>query len=61
MLYEQYEKGTDQVRVTREKLKEWYDGYHTAGGKNGEVSIPNRELMNSLAGMMKRRQSSAVK
>ena len=33
MLYERYKKGTGQVRITREKLKEWYDGYHTAGGK----------------------------
>ena len=33
MLYERYLKNTKKPRVTREELREWYDGYHTASGE----------------------------
>lgn len=31
-LYERYRAGTRQAAITREDLKIWYDGYHTAKG-----------------------------
>ena len=33
MLYERYTKNTVNPRITRQELKEWYDGYHTASGE----------------------------
>lgn len=33
MLYERYLKNTNKPRITREELREWYDGYHTASGE----------------------------
>ena len=33
MLYERYLKNTKKSRVTREELRDWYDGYHTASGE----------------------------
>ena len=33
MLYERYLKNTKKPRVTREELRNWYDGYHTASGE----------------------------
>ena len=32
MIYEIYQKTTGKIRITREDLRVWYDGYHTAGG-----------------------------
>lgn len=32
MLYSRYVKTTDSVKVTREDLRTWYDGYYTAAG-----------------------------
>ena len=33
MLYQQYLKKTRKPQITRESLREWYDGYHTAAGE----------------------------
>lgn len=33
MLYQQYLKKTRKPQITRESLREWYDGYHTASGE----------------------------
>ena len=33
MLYERYLKTNENIRVTREGLKEWYNGYHTYSGE----------------------------
>ena len=33
MLYQRYLKNTKNPRLTRESLREWYDGYHTAAGE----------------------------
>lgn len=33
MLYQRYLKKTKSPQITRESLREWYDGYHTAAGK----------------------------
>ena len=33
MLYERYLKNTKKPQITRESLREWYDGYHTASGE----------------------------
>ena len=33
MLYERYTKNTVNPRITRQELKEWYDGYHTASSE----------------------------
>ena len=32
-LYEAYQKTTQHPVITREELRGWYDGYHTAAGK----------------------------
>lgn len=32
ILYERYRSVTETIRITREELREWYDGYHTAAG-----------------------------
>lgn len=32
VLYSVYQQTTDHPKITREDLKMWYDGYHTAGG-----------------------------
>ena len=32
-LYEAYQKTTQHPVITREELRSWYDGYHTAAGK----------------------------
>ena len=32
MLYQRYLKNTKKPQITRENLREWYDGYHTAAG-----------------------------
>ncbi len=33
MLFERYLKKTKKPQITREDLREWYDGYHTAAGE----------------------------
>ena len=33
VLYQQYLKKTKKTYITRESLREWYDGYHTAAGE----------------------------
>lgn len=33
VLYQQYLKKTKKIYITRESLREWYDGYHTAAGE----------------------------
>lgn len=33
MLYQRYLKKTKKPQITRESLREWYDGYHTAAGE----------------------------
>ncbi len=33
VLYERYLKRTKKPQITRESLREWYDGYHTASGE----------------------------
>ena len=33
MLYQRYLKKTKRPQITRESLREWYDGYHTAAGE----------------------------
>lgn len=33
VLYQQYLKNVQDVKVTREGLKDWYDGYHTMAGE----------------------------
>lgn len=33
MLYQRYLKSTKKPQITRESLREWYDGYHTAAGE----------------------------
>ena len=33
LLYQWYLKRTKKPRITRENLREWYDGYHTAAGE----------------------------
>ena len=32
-LYERYLKNTKNPQITRESIREWYDGYHTAAGE----------------------------
>ena len=32
-LFEQYQKGTNEPAITREELRNWYDGYYTAKGE----------------------------
>lgn len=33
MLYQRYQAKTKHPQITRESLREWYDGYHTAAGE----------------------------
>ena len=33
VLYDRYLKNTKKPQITRESLREWYDGYHTASGE----------------------------
>lgn len=33
MLYQRYLSRTKKPQITRENLREWYDGYHTASGE----------------------------
>ena len=33
MLYQRYLEKTKKPQITRESLREWYDGYHTAAGE----------------------------
>lgn len=33
MLYARYAEDTEELRITREGLRLWYDGYHTMSGK----------------------------
>lgn len=33
LLYQRYLERTKKPRITRENLREWYDGYHTAAGE----------------------------
>ena len=33
LLYQRYLGNTEKPGITREKLKEWYDGYYTKTGK----------------------------
>lgn len=33
MLYRRYLEKTKKLQITRESLREWYDGYHTASGE----------------------------
>lgn len=94
-LYEKYTRNTREIHISREDLKEWYDGYTTKSGErmynprsvvlaltnnnignywtssgpydeifsamivygflsyeNGEVRIPNKELMNKFDDMI---------
>lgn len=52
MLYRRYLLNTEEPRITREKLKEWYDGYHTKSGerlynpRSVVVSLTNNNLGN---------------
>lgn len=45
MLYERYCANTEEPQITREKLREWYDGYHT---KAGERMYNPRSVVASL-------------
>lgn len=36
MLYQRYLEKTKKPQITRESLREWYDGYHTAQ-ENGYI------------------------
>lgn len=45
MLYERYKSRTEHPRISREGLREWYDGYHT---KNGERLYNPRSVVASL-------------
>lgn len=52
MLYERYAANTKKIRITREELAQWYDGYHTALGEclYNPRSVVSALSNNQLAG-----------
>lgn len=49
-LYSRYEKYTKELRITREGLREWYDGYYTMTGKRiyNSQSVVSALMNNNL-------------
>jgi hypothetical protein len=40
MLYKRYRRNTEHARVSREGVKQWYNGYHTFSGELHTILVP---------------------